>query len=53
MDFITNTLSPVGGVIRLISMIMNITTPNQIKSKPRFSTIGTKMGAVRKMIAKP
>ena len=44
IDLMTKTLSPMGGVIRLISTTMTI--PNQIRSKPNPSTKSTKIGTV-------
>ena len=46
IDLMTKTLSPMGGVIRLISTTMTMTIPNQIRSKPNPSTKGTKIGTV-------
>ena len=34
--FSTNTFIPMGGVIRLISVTMMTTMPNQIRSNPRL-----------------
>ncbi len=48
---ITNKLSPTGGVIRPISILMVIITPNQIGSKPAAVIIGYNIGAVIRMIA--
>ena len=53
IDFIINTLRPIGGVIKLISTTMTSTIPNQIRSKPKASTTGTNMGTVKKIMAKP
>ena len=36
----TNTLTPTGGVMRLISMVHTMTTPNQMGSNPRLITMG-------------
>ena len=51
IPWITNKLSPTGGVIRPISILMVIITPNQIGSKPAAVIIGYKIGAVIRMIA--
>jgi len=51
IDFMINTLRPIGGVIRLISTTITRTIPNQIRLKPKASTTGTNMGTVRKIIA--
>jgi hypothetical protein len=48
---ITNKLSPTGGVIRPISILMVMITPNQIGSKPAAVIIGYNIGAVISMIA--
>ena len=53
IDFITKTFSPIGGVIKLISTTITITMPNQIRLNPIASTKGTKIGTVRKIIARP
>ena len=51
IPWITNKLSPTGGVIRPISILMVIITKNQIGSKPAAVIIGYQIGAVIKMIA--
>ena len=46
----TNRFIPTGGVIRASSRLINITTLNQIGSKPNFMIIGYKIGKVIKIM---
>ena len=48
---ITNKLSPTGGVINPISILIVKITPNQIGSNPAAVIIGYNIGAVIRMIA--
>ena len=47
------TLTPTGGVIRLISITRVMMIPNQIGSNPISITIGKTIGMVSTMIARP
>ena len=48
--FKTNTLRPIGGVIKLISVTTTTNMPNHIRSKPNWWTKGANMGTVNKII---
>ena len=41
-----NTLTPMGGVICPISMMITVSTPNQMGSNPRAVTVGKIAGSV-------
>jgi hypothetical protein len=51
IPWITNKLSPTGGVINPISILIVKITPNQIGSNPAAVIIGYNIGAVIRMIA--
>jgi tripartite ATP-independent transporter DctM subunit len=48
--FITNSSSPKGGVVKLISSASSMIRPNQIGSKPRLVASGKKIGTVRSIM---